>query len=115
MEPKFDPTKPVQTRDGKEARVYAVHTNQSFAIHGAYYEGSWRIHGWQMDGKDAFAGNALDLINIPEEREVWVNIYKGKDTYSRYAYFSREEALTDKGKGCIACVKVKFKIGEGLE
>ena len=76
----FDPTKPVQTRDGRKARIICRDA-----------KGPWPIvalvdYGHQ-DAPHCFAANGYeltdglerpgDLVNIPTKREGWVNVYRG--------------------------------------
>ena len=52
-----------------------------------------------------------DLINIPEEYTVWLNIYPGGEAM----YHAAREIADEYSTGDrIACIPVTFKEGEGL-
>lgn len=80
----FDPTKPVQTRDGREAVIYAIYDeNQSSkfgSIHGAIKtENHWDSFYWMNNGRTLDnEEKSTDLINIPAKIkfEFWVNLYR---------------------------------------
>jgi hypothetical protein len=76
----FDPKWPHghTTRDGKEARIYALDGSGSYPIHGAIKVGEkWEAWNWQINGSWLEDGRAVaaDLINAPEKAERWVNLY----------------------------------------
>ena len=92
----IDWTKPLQTRDGRKARVVAtdIATKDEYT-HAALVmdedgdesletytkEGLWWVSGGLQD---------KDLVNAPEKRSVWINAYdNGK---LGYEFSSREEA-----------------------
>ena len=64
----FDPTKPVQTRDGREAGIHSYSMRGEYPIHGwiADYgkqdQFNWTSGGRYMEGKKTVS----DLVNIPE-------------------------------------------------
>ena len=61
------------------------------------------------------SGSLLNLINIPEKRTVWVNVFErfvGAKLCSNKA--EAEHDATIYGTPRIACVKVEFTEGEGL-
>ena len=67
----FDPTKPVQTRDGREAGIHSYSMRGEYPIHGwiADYgkqdQFNWTIDGRYMEGKKTVS----DLVNTPESPE----------------------------------------------
>jgi hypothetical protein len=74
----FDPKWPHghTTRDGKEARIYALDGAGSYPIHGAIKVGEkWEGRQWQINGswRMGSRADATDLINAQVER--WGNIY----------------------------------------
>jgi hypothetical protein len=83
----FDPTKPVQTRDGRKARIICTNVLGNFPILALIeYIGHNNTlleiaHSYHSDGKvgydDADGG---DLVNIPQKR--WVNLYQKDWRYS---------------------------------
>lgn len=78
----FDPTKPVQTRDGRPARIIATGVKSrdpSMSVVAILTEpdGMETLHTFNKNGfwsRDQFLPE-IDLINIPEKREVWLNKY----------------------------------------
>lgn len=103
----FEPTKPVQTRDGRKARVICTNLH--------WYDGRGRpivylimngageaICTCDKDGRST-GYPADDLINIPEKRRVvgWVNIY---DTPMFYR--SKDEADSAAAPYRIGCIEI---------
>jgi len=116
----FDPTKPVQYRNGEKAELLTTKGRQ--ILNGENYPiitedrtGSIRTH--KIDGHASlFAGESdFDLINIPEKRkvEMWVNmnangsfeVFRQKSDAGKYALSHR-----------IACLHIvrEYEEGEGL-
>ena len=84
----FDPTKPVQTRDGRHVRIYTMDAGGKYPIHGAIQSeaDTWEHEAWMIDGSNVETGrlHIYDLINVPEKRRIkgWVNaaLKKWKET-----------------------------------
>lgn len=118
MTKQFDPSKPCQTRDGREARIYAVDGAGEYQIHGAIkLDGEWQSCAWRKDGvwHTAFESQK-DLVNIPVVHERWVHIlgiYGGIYTDKR-TYKTKEEAEVHRIASTLAIVKLTFAEGEGL-
>lgn len=72
--------RPVKTRDGAEARIYAHDGTTEYPIHGAYKntKGQWQSATWTLEGRyykgESFVG--LDLVqDLPRVKGVrWANI-----------------------------------------
>ena len=84
----IDLTKPVQTRDGREARVFFTEGGGSFPVLGAFNNGTgiWNLGRWSMDGISAMPTLSADLnlVNIPPKmikRRLYVTTW-GKDSGS---------------------------------
>lgn len=114
----FDPTKPVQTREGCKARILcsdlksgcypivaAVTTvddsqevTYRYATNGVFYTGEH--HG-------------LDLVNIPEKHTVtrWVNVYRNEDgpCFGYLGFKTKEEAMECSRSDVIATVPVTIE------
>lgn len=126
MSKPFDPTKPVQTRDGRPARIICtdskcnysgvpqpivaevqVHNSSEFTLTTHNETG----HLWP-DCRPS--GN--DLVNIPVKHTgtIWINFYPGP-----YGYVFNSKKIADEcaGSDRIACkeVTIEFTEGEGLE
>lgn len=52
-----------------------------------------------------------DLINIPEKREMWVNVY---ESGGLVPHDSKEAADMSAIGNRIACIRVEYEVGEGL-
>lgn len=117
----FDPTKPVQTRDGRKARIICTDRNYQVGVHRwpivAIIEGSSDdVMSYHENGLAHFSGTSgADLINIPAEFEFerWVNVYAKRvsslwDTKAQCDHVASDDR--------IACVRVviKGKEGDGL-
>lgn len=80
----FDPTKPVQTRDGCKARVICTDRRSlRYPIVAVVDEGgdSEEIRSYTADGRqfDAASGKrGSDLINVPETKSSWVAVVDGQ-------------------------------------
>lgn len=77
---KFDPTKPVQTRDGRKARILCTDMkNDTYPIGAAVMQGEGRevIRTYTADGHERanVRDNDEDLVNVPEETVEWLNYY----------------------------------------
>jgi hypothetical protein len=90
----FDPTKPVQTRDGRKVRIIctdAAGPHPIVALIKVEKEGRECSHQFSKIGS-YFANSIaseLDLINIPERKVRWVNVYEDS-TSGQFAH--RESA-----------------------
>lgn len=119
---KFDPTKPVQTRDGRKARIICSNAKQGRYPIVALVENrdmAEEIGSFTTDGKewDFESKGKRDLINVPEriEREYWVNVYEDRQGIGFWD--SKQLADDYAGDNRLACVKMKIScnVGEGLE
>ena len=113
----FDPTKPVQTRDGRKARIVSDKVSRGgykyIAIISEESGDEWS-GTFISDGSYYASGDAChrDLINVPEKREMWVNVYEGCDILVRHE--SRDSADSNATGNRIACIRVEYEVGEGL-
>ena len=75
----IDINKQYRTRDGREARIYAVEPGGPDPVHGAFFEdGFWHSSCWDADGSYWPGGKTrldLDLIEVKPQRYVWLNVY----------------------------------------
>lgn len=119
----LDPSKPVKLRNGWEAWIYKVFPEIG-KIHIGFKDPNGYINVCirNLDGShiDRDLSKEYDLINIPErtgEHEGWVNIYSNGGIV-RYLYLylhdSKENADKSSYPHRIACIKIKFKEGDGL-
>ena len=123
----FDPTKPVQTRDGKKARIKATDlANPEYPIvalvtdntpGGLEYPIIYTRDGFKYSTRKETQD---DLINIPEriKREVWINVYPEGSSIdggvSPYSQKSKADEYAHRER--LACVRVVIDCekGEGI-
>lgn len=73
---KFDPTKPVQTRDGRKARIICTDAKIYASRPIIYLIENESGEVWNTCDKDGKAGyRENDLVNVPEHVVRYVNIY----------------------------------------
>ena len=91
----LDLTKPVQTRDGREVRIYATDGRKPHTLHGAMNEdGEWVLASWFPDGIwCSGGGDSRDLINVPAKRKGWEALYRLPDKDDTQAAKICEEAV----------------------
>ena len=115
----FDPTKPVRTRDGKPARIIATDLKSDHPIVAAVKDknGDEYHYGYTKNGHwidDSYEG-AIDLVNIPEKHELWVNVYDSCfGGFNLKPHATREAADNNAREARIACLHLTFEEGEGL-
>lgn len=119
----FDPTKPVQTRDGRPARILCTDRKcTEFPIVAVYSDsdGTECVACYKASGGWSGSGHphSRDLVNVPEKRvlEAWMNVYD--PPCDAHAHQSKERAdFVARGLvGRIACIHIKqeYTVGEGL-
>ena len=105
--------KPVCTRDGRKARIICfdrkdikpivalvTFINGTSVIEKAFY---YFEDGYHLSKND---NNIYDLMMLPEKKEGWVNVYSN---CLGGPYESKEYALKQKMKDCIATVKISWE------
>lgn len=102
----FDPTKPVQTRAGDSARIICtdrVGTRPIVAL--VKQDNTESVSTYTKDGF-AYCGesNPNDLVNIPEKRLVWLNVYPNDIG----AHLSRAKADANAGSERTAYICVEL-------
>lgn len=122
---KFDPTKPVQTRDGRKARIITTEAhNPTYPIialvknkSGVEEPNAFTLDGFFNEGSP---GWALDLVNVPTKISLvqYVNVYRHASgrVYAGRLSLSREDAARKSCGNAIACLPVTIEgvEGEGL-
>ena len=114
----IDLTKPVQTRDGLKVRVLCTNMKGRDTVAGVItdHDGTDMVDAWQADGHYNIGPEEArtDLINVPEKRVVWVNMYEDSE---HFGHNTLEEAIeggeNGYGKqGCDARVRVEYEVGQ---
>lgn len=111
----IDMSKKYRTRDGREARIYAIDGNAEFPVHGAILRGpdGWCSTSWGRAGSSMSYGTCGDdLIEIKPriKRTVWLNVYPG---YTGDSFRTKESADAAHARDRIACIKVEIDCEEG--
>lgn len=117
----FGPTKPVQTRDGRPARIICTDAKGEQPIAALVLECAQEMLGLHSSNGAWLPGNSgpheRDLINVPQKREGWINIYPAprldpserRVANTSHAYDTQEEAGRCAFGNRIACVKVEWE------
>lgn len=123
--PKIEMGKKYQTRGRREVRIYAVDGGGGLnQVHGAYREATgWAPCHWSEDGRtqiQAWGCDAYDLIEVPVEHRLWVNVLRHGSGFFLNPFASRAEAEACAGRVSsayprIACIEIVFHEGDGLE
>ena len=116
----FDPSKPVQTRDGRPARIICTDAKGPRVMVAlvdcstheearAYYSNGSRSNGMSFVNQD-------DLVNTPETKSLkrWLNV---DEDGTVKAYASRQYADEWASDDRVACLlrTFEYKVGDGLE
>lgn len=94
-----DLTKPVQTRDGRKARILATNLNSEKPIVGVVKEeDSDRVVTYYKNGRCyVFSSCPDDLVNVPERVSRWINLYWPCDYPTSRQEADREASITRTG------------------
>lgn len=111
----FDPTKPVQTRIGRKARIICTDAKGPHPIVALVDDGDGEVITlYHASGNVAWGGpkERSDLVNIPTKRKVWVNVHSYRSLTSVAGpYDTREEA--DKAAARydtrVACAEIEWE------
>jgi hypothetical protein len=115
MVKRFDPTKPVQTRDGSKARILCTDCKDALGTIVALVtadDGSESMGQFGDTGRKKHSCSALpgDLVNIPEKLTGWINIF-----YSQIHNTQQIAAAMHSHERPIACIKVEVMRGDGID
>ena len=117
----LDLNKPVQTRDGRKVRILATDRK------GAHYpvlglltqaDDEETVESWTLAG-EFYSGDTdeADLVNVPEKRVLYFNIYPPTSPVYRSAgsyTANKTRAEADRNAATqdrIACIRVEFEAG----
>ena len=110
----FDPTKPVQTRDGRSARIICTDRNHHKYTIVALVTNSEEEEeetAWFFTKEGVYYGDGYesfnDLVNVPVRTSKWQNVYKAS-VYPNSRYFSKEEAIRKKAPDCDPCGMLEY-------
>lgn len=112
-----DWTKPIQTRDGRPARVLCTDLkspNELRVVIAVLLTDGKREDVWYRPPCGKFYGmnkeSPTDIINVPEKRTVYINIYSPNDMVLHTTKEAAEQCLVK--DLCIARVKVEYTVGQ---
>ena len=116
----IDWDKPVQTRDGREVRIYTREgQHPTHTLCGEYqHGGEWVQARWDVDGAvEPCQHTSRSLVNVPQQHTVTINVNRRNGQHQMYlcVHGSREEADDQSSGHRIACFEHTFTEGEGLE
>ena len=113
MSEAIDWIKPVQTRDGRKVRVLCIDKAGERSVVGlvVHETAGETIYAWYASGNYMSNTHNLDLINVPEKRVAWVNMYPDKNALG-VPCKSRDEADKDAAHDREACVRVEYEVGQ---
>ena len=119
----FDPTKPVQTRDGRKARIVCtnarIERGYPIAALVETEEGGEEVRNYTKSGlwiEGARLGKS-DLINIPEVAIRYVNIYEHDPEITVKLWRTREKADNNQYTGAIrtGCKRIEIPLEPGYD
>lgn len=116
----FNPNKPYYRRDEKPAKIVHKFKDGRFLVVWEKEDGVETYYNIHHNGFYYTPGRPehFDLINIPEKIEGWVIFYKDGTVSKRLSEETKNEYILPANKhkfNQIACIKVSFTEGEGLE
>ena len=106
---------PVVTRNGRPiVELKYLQTSSKLAVVRKEPDDKLISYFVPCDGKlGATIDYTTDLFMAPTKKEGWVNIYnpssKNLNGVSGFAYNSREEAVANRGSGCITTIKIEWE------
>ena len=125
MNKKFDLAKAIanggkcRTIDGRSARIICTDARGNYPITALIADRNGDEEPYCYSASGAFRWDdkqhEVDLINIPERHVRWVNFYSSLPTQMACDHESRETADRCASSDRIACIRVEFEEGEGLE
>jgi len=109
----FDPTKPVQTRDGNKARIICSDRLAGQSVVALIEHCGSEIIAWFYANGRSNSDNIDrpgDLVNVPEKHVRWVALYRAPDgSFHATLHKSREAAVNH---GAISVRVVEFEEGK---
>lgn len=106
----IDFNKPLQVDDGIPVRLLASDLNGPFPVVVAIAAPDGDDYTCRFDSNGVAVGGFRHLMNVPEKRTRWLNIYENRCCIHE----SREEADDRKAYDRVACIQITYHEGEGL-
>jgi len=113
----FDPTKPVQARNGRKAEILKHDINNDVYKIAAVVtdrDGTQELESYDINGYyNPERGESIsDLINIPEKIVRYVNMNKNERGIVGAAYETKRRADNNSTSYRIACIRIEFEDGQ---
>lgn len=110
----IDWTKPVQTRNGIPVRILCTDgPHPVYPVLGVI-EGRQYVDNWTKNGTfTGEQGHDLDLVNVLDIRGGWINFYEDGSCSAPHRSRGVADGAANIAKR-IACIYVKYTVGEGL-
>lgn len=106
----FDPTKPVQTRDGRPARIICTDRKHSRDVIVALVTtdtGEERIYDFSEAGFFlSYQESGVDLVNIPARRHEYVNCYANAEPCFHSSWETARQGATNSDRVYIGTVEI---------
>lgn len=109
----FDPTKPVQTRDGRKARIICTDKQGSFPIVALILNKTHEaLIVYYTDGSSRDSlGAAIDLVNVPVKTSTWENVYSSVCGGAKFTSRFIAEAERALNLQCVGILRRDFEDG----
>lgn len=106
-----DPSK-LQTRDGREVRIYATDHGGKYPVAGAIaVDGRWIAKTWTQGGKEwGDRCGPADIVPKPTRVTGWVNVYRSGTMISASPSRDRQEVASGASVGCIGQIYIDAEV-----
>ena len=117
----FDPTKPVQTHDGRKARILATNINGQFNTVVVVTEPGGEEYVYRCLANGRFKTTRevpIDLINIPEKITHFLNVYPDDDSIESLNVFSHttlSDAMHNRSTACLGILELTIADGKLID
>ena len=112
----IDINKKYKTRDGRDARIYAIDGNPEYPVHGAILSDSgWNGATWCTEGRwlSSFnSPNDLVVVKPTVKVDMWLNVYRGGEFTPHSCRGYADQLAGDR----VAIIHIEREVehGEGL-
>ena len=105
-----DFTKPVQTRSGLPVTIITTEGRAGYPVLG-YIGDEKDLSHWSLNSHYVLdLDNKYDLINVPEKRVGYINLFS--NFTARGNYTDKSQADRSAGQNRIACIRVEYTEGQ---
>lgn len=111
----FSDASKLQTRDGREVRIYATdHWGRNCIVGAIRNANGWYAAQWDVEGRfiGAVSANENDLIPKPQRVTGWVNVYEFDigTRLGQVVFNSKEDALGSSGTQKIGQIYIDAEV-----